>query len=124
MSNRFFKPANYDIIYFLLTLIVFLLDILTNNKFLDTLTLIMILIGFAIIIINAVIHTKIESLRQINYLAGYLSFILIVVFLAVFSFLDAYTSISLVLSDILRYITTIMLLIYNILFAVMKRSMK
>ena len=46
MSNRFFKPANYDIIYFLLTLIVFLLDILTNNKFLDTLTLIMILIWF------------------------------------------------------------------------------
>ena len=124
MSNRFFKAANYDIIYFLLTLIVFLLDILTNNNFLDTLTLIMILIGFAIIIINAVMHTKIESLRQINYLAGYLSFILVVVFLAVFSFLDAYTSISLVLSDILRYITTIMLLIYNILFAVMKRSMK
>jgi hypothetical protein len=124
MGNKFFRFSNYDIIYLLLTLIFFLIDIFTKNKVLDTISLILILLGFVIIVINAVCSNKDDSSRHINYLCGYLSFLLVIIFLAVFSFLNAYTDFTLVLSDILRYITTLMFLVYVTLYSIMRRTVR
>lgn len=124
MGNKLFKVGNYDIIYLLITLLFFIIDIFTENKALDTVSLILILLGFVILVINAVCSNRDDNSRHINFLCGYLSFLLVIIFLAVFSFLNAYTDFTQVLSDVLRYITTIMFLVYITLYSVMRRNIR
>lgn len=117
-----FLKSNYDIIYIVLALIFFILDLITRNIFFEGVTFLFIFIGFLFVLFNIINYPKDERINYIAFMSGYYSFMICLILVSIFSFLYRYFSIQIAVSDTMRYLLILMWSLFSLIYTLTKRK--
>jgi hypothetical protein len=117
-----FLRSNYDLLYIVLALVLFILDWFFRSAFFQTASFLIIFTGFIFITFNILNYPKDERINYIALSSGYYSFMISLIAISLFSYLYRYFNLSLPLSDVLRYILVMMWCLFSIIFTITKRT--
>ena len=119
---KLFLKHNFDILYIVLAVGLFIVDLLTRTRFFEGATFLIIFAGFAFISFNIINYPKDERINYIAFLSGYYSFMVSLIIISVFSFSYRFFSFPILLPDALRYFLMIMWILFSLIYSIAKRK--
>ena len=117
-----FIQAHYDILYGILVLLLFGLDILLHIEFFQFISFAIIFIGFIFVVSNIIRYPKDERINYIASLSGFYSFFICLIFISIASFINRYFHPAITISEWLRYLLMLMWGLFALIYSILRRK--
>lgn len=118
-----FLRSHYDVLYGLLVLLFFGLDIITRLEFFQAITFVIIFIGFTYVASNIIRYPQDERINHLASLSGFYSFMFCLMVISIASFINRYFQLALTLNEMLRYLLMFMWCLFAVIYSILRRNM-
>lgn len=117
-----FIQTHYDIVYGLLVLLFFGLDIFTQVVFFQATSFVIIFIGFSYVASNIIRYPKDERINYIASLSGFYSFMICLMLISILSFFNRYFQLQITINELLRYLIMLMWCMFAFVYSILRRN--
>ena len=114
--------SHYDVLYGLIVLISFGLDIATHAVLFQVISFAIIFIGFVFVVSNIIRYPKDERINYIALSAGFYSFFLCLLFLSIASFVNRFFHPELPIGEWLRYLLMMIWSLFAFIYSFVRRK--
>ena len=113
----------YDIVYLIIAGVLLIADFSTTSEFIEASTFILILIWFIFTIIPKKKYIKDERINFMKYYSGYITLMLVIIIISIFSGLYRYTNFKMETADLLRYTALMLYYFFFSIYTIVRRIM-